>query len=150
MADSIIKGYYEDLKKNKLIGKKCASCGKITFPPTTLCEHCGSRDVEPFALSGEGELLYVSHSMAPPPNPRFNGIAPYAYGHVKLAEGVFVQGIITGVSRRAIFSKECGFSPDFLSSNSSGGKDKESGNKGLPTSRSPVQKLHHHYRSQTG
>ena len=97
MADSIIKGYYEDLKKNKLIGKKCASCGKITFPPTTLCEHCGSRDVEPFALSGEGELLYVSHSMAPPPNPRFNGIAPYAYGHVKLAEGVFVQGIITGV-----------------------------------------------------
>ncbi len=97
MPESIIRGYYEDLGKKKIIGKKCNKCGKITFPPTAICEHCGSRDIEAFELSGEGELLYVSHSMAPPPNPRFNKIAPYAYGHVKLKEGVFVQGIVTGV-----------------------------------------------------
>ena len=36
--------------------------------------------------------------MALLPNPRFNDIAPYAYGHVKLEEGVFVQGIITGIA----------------------------------------------------
>jgi len=97
MPESIVRGYYEDLKQKKLIGKKCNKCGKITFPPTAICEHCGSRDIEAFELSGEGELLYVSHSMAPPPNPRFNKLAPYAYGHVRLNEGIYVQGIITGV-----------------------------------------------------
>ena len=39
----------------------------------------------------------MSHSLAPPPNPRFNKIDPYAYGHVKLKEGVFVQAVITGI-----------------------------------------------------
>ena len=97
MPKSIIRGYYEDLEQKKLVGKKCGKCGKITFPPTAICEHCGSRDMEDFKLSGEGELLFVSHSMAPPPNPRFNKIAPYAYGHVKLEEGIFVQAIITGI-----------------------------------------------------
>ena len=62
-----------------------------------MCEKCGRPDLEDVQLSGEGEALFVSHSMAPPPNPRFNELAPYAYGHVRLAEGVFVQGIITGV-----------------------------------------------------
>ncbi len=97
MPKSIIRGYYEDLEHKKLNGKKCRKCGKITFPPTAMCEHCGSRDIESYELSGEGELLYVSHSMAPPPNPRFNKLAPYAYGHVRLSDGVYVQGIITGV-----------------------------------------------------
>lgn len=97
MPKSIIRGYYEDLGQKKITGKKCNQCGKITFPPTAICEHCGSRDIEAFELSGEGELLFVSHSMAPPPNPRFNKIAPYAYGHIKLKEGVFVQAIVTGI-----------------------------------------------------
>lgn len=98
MSDSIIKSYYDDLGKGKLTGRKCTACGAITFPATTACAGCGRYDLEPVELSGKGTLLYVSHSMAPPPNPRFNDLAPYAYGHVRLEEGVFVQAIITGVS----------------------------------------------------
>jgi uncharacterized OB-fold protein len=97
MPTSIIQGYYESLAAGVLVGKKCHACGAITFPPTALCEECGKHDQDEIELSGEGELLFVSHSMAPPPNPRFNDLAPYAYGHVRLAEGVFVQGIVTGV-----------------------------------------------------
>ena len=97
MPESIIRGYYEDLASGKLSGKRCRACQTISFPPTALCEKCGRPDLEDVQLSGEGEALFVSHSMAPPPNPRFNELAPYAYGHVRLAEGVFVQGIITGV-----------------------------------------------------
>jgi uncharacterized protein len=97
MPESIIRGYYEDLAEGRLVGKTCAQCGTITFPPTALCENCGSPEVSDITLSGEGVLIFVSHSMAPPPNPRFNALAPYAYGHVRLAEGVFVQGIITGL-----------------------------------------------------
>ncbi|AOT69568.1 Zn-ribbon domain-containing OB-fold protein [Geosporobacter ferrireducens] len=96
MPESIIKGYYENLRKGKLIGNKC-KCGGYTFPPTAACEHCGNSETEAIELSGEGALLFVSHSMAPPPNPRFNKIAPYAYGHVCLEEGIYVQAIINGI-----------------------------------------------------
>ena len=56
----------------------------IAFPPTAACPKCSGFQQTPVELSGRGEVLYVSHSMAPPPNPRFNDIAPYGYGHVKL------------------------------------------------------------------
>ena len=98
MAESIIKQYYDALGKGKLLAKKCKKCGAITFPATTACQDCGSNDQEWKELSGKGKLLFLSHGMAPPPNPRFAEIAPYAYGHIKLDEGVFVQAIITGVS----------------------------------------------------
>ena len=97
MPESLIKSYYDNLKQGKLIGHKCEKCGAIAFPPTAACGKCGGFKQTPVELSGRGEVLYISHSMAPPPNPRFNDLAPYAYGHVKLEEGVFVQALITGV-----------------------------------------------------
>jgi len=98
MTDSTIKGYYDALAQGKLIGRKCDQCGEVTFPPTTACGSCGSYDQKQVELSGKGKMLYVSHGMAPPPNPRFNDLAPYAYGHIQLEENVYVQAIITGVS----------------------------------------------------
>jgi uncharacterized OB-fold protein len=97
MPESIIRGYYDNLAAGRLVGRQCPACGTITFPPTTLCEACGKPGGTEVTLSGDGVALFVSHSMAPPPNPRFNDLAPYAYGHVRLAEGVFVQGIVTNV-----------------------------------------------------
>jgi len=97
MPESIIKEYYEHLKEGKLVGTKCTVCGGYTFPPTTACEKCGSMALEPQEFSGKGTLLFVSHGVAPAPNPRFAELAPYAYGHVQLEEGIFVQGLITGV-----------------------------------------------------
>lgn len=67
MPKSIIRGYYEDLAAGRLVGKKCRACDTITFPPTALCEKCGKPDLEDVTLTGEGEVLFVSHSMAPPP-----------------------------------------------------------------------------------
>ena len=98
MTDSIIKRYYDALGEGKLLAEKCDRCGAVTFPPTTACSACGSFEQRWSELSGRGKLLYVSHGMAPPPNPRFNDLAPYAYGHIRLEEGVFVQAIITGVA----------------------------------------------------
>jgi uncharacterized OB-fold protein len=98
MTDSIIKRYYDALGEGKLLAKKCDRCGAVSFPPTTACNACGGFEQSWTELSGKGTLLYVSHGMAPPPNPRFNDMAPYAYGHIRLEEGVFVQAIITGMA----------------------------------------------------
>lgn len=97
MSQSIIKQYYDGLGKGKIIAAKCKSCGSHTFPPRSACEHCGGTDLEQIEISGRGKLLFVSHSIAPPPNPRLFDMAPYAYGHIELEEGIYVQAIITNI-----------------------------------------------------
>jgi uncharacterized protein len=97
MPESLIKQYYDNLKQGKLLAAKCDACGHTTFPPTTACERCGCMNIKNVTLSGKGKLLFVTNSIAPPPNPRFIDIAPYAYGHVQLEEGIYVQGIVTNI-----------------------------------------------------
>ena len=94
---SAIASYYEGLGKGVFHAIRCKSCGKYTFPPTGCCEHCGSWDVEPKDLSGEATLLFATHNISPACHPRFEKIAPYVYGHMRLKEGPIVQAIILGV-----------------------------------------------------
>ncbi len=44
--ESVIRRYYDGLGNGVLHANRCSSCGKLTFPPTTCCEHCGSWQVE--------------------------------------------------------------------------------------------------------
>lgn len=94
---SAIQTYYEGIANNVLRGITCTDCGKITFPPTGCCEHCGSWNVEMRELSGEATLLFATHNITPACHPRFEKIAPYVYGHLKLKEGPIVQAIVLGV-----------------------------------------------------
>lgn len=92
-----IRAYYEGLAKGVFRAITCEVCGKYTFPPTGCCEHCGSWKVQPKDLSGEGTLLLATHNISPACHPRFEKIAPYVYGHVRLKEGPIVQVIVLGV-----------------------------------------------------
>jgi len=95
---SRLRRYYDGLTSGAFRATKCADCAKYTFPPTGCCEHCGSWNVSDTEVSGEGTLLFASHNITPACHPRFEKIAPYVYGHVKLKEGPIVQAIIEGVS----------------------------------------------------
>jgi uncharacterized protein len=95
---SLIQQHYDALKTGKPRAHRCTSCKHLTFPITTACEQCGSFEYEDVALSGKGTLMYASHGVAPPPHPRFEKFAPYVYGHIKLAEGIFAQAMIRGVA----------------------------------------------------
>lgn len=96
--ESVIRLYYEGLSKGVLHANRCRSCGKLTFPPTTCCEHCGSWQVQDTHLSGNATLLYATHNITPACHPRFEKIAPYVYGHIRLEEGPIIQAIVVGVS----------------------------------------------------
>lgn len=96
--ESVIRRYYDGLGKGVLHANRCSSCGKLTFPPTTCCEHCGSWQVEDTQLSGKATLLYATHNITPACHPRFEKIAPYVYGHIRLEEGPIVQAIVLGVN----------------------------------------------------
>ena len=92
-----IRTYYEGLARGAFLAATCKSCGRCTFPPTGCCEHCGSWQVETRELSGEATLLYATHNITPACHPRFEKIAPYVYGHIRLKEGPLVQAIVLGV-----------------------------------------------------
>ena len=94
---SLIRGYYEALAAGVFLASACRSCGRLTFPPTVCCEHCGSWEVEPRTLSGRATLLYASHNITPACHPRFEPYAPYVYGHLRLEEGPIVQAVVLGV-----------------------------------------------------
>lgn len=107
---SAIRWYYEGLADGVLRSVECHKCGKHTFPPTGCCEHCGSWEVEGTELSGDGTLLFASHNISPACHPRFENIAPYVYGHIRLKEGNIVQAIVLGVEAtpkalRALFER---------------------------------------------
>lgn len=97
MAESVIKHFYNGLENGVLLAGRCNKCRHLTFPVTTACEKCGSFDLIDTKLTGKGRLEFVSHGTAPPPHPRFADMAPYAYGHIVLEEGVHVQAIIRDV-----------------------------------------------------
>ena len=96
-AKSAIELYYTGLGEGKLKARRCRDCDKYTFPPTGCCSHCGGWSLDWKELSGKGTLLYASHNITPACHPRFEPIAPYVYGHIRLAEGIIVQAIIQGV-----------------------------------------------------
>jgi len=107
---SAIRSYYEGLAQGAFRAVTCKSCHGYTFPPTGCCEHCGSWDVEPVELSGDGTLLLATHNISPACHPRFETIAPYVYGHIRLKEGPIVQAIVLGVKPtpgdlRALFER---------------------------------------------
>lgn len=92
-----IAAYYEGLGRKVLKARHCRDCGKHSFPPTGCCPHCGSARVDWTELSGRGQLLFATNNIAPACHPRFNELAPYVYGHVRLDEGITVQAIVRGV-----------------------------------------------------
>ncbi len=96
-ATNAIRAYYEGLAAGRFLASFCTDCSRYTFPPTGCCEHCGSWNVQTRPLSGEATLLYATHNVTPACHPRFEKIAPYVYGHLKLKEGPVVQAIVLGV-----------------------------------------------------
>ncbi len=65
--------FREDSEGVRLLGFKCTSCGRVSFPKSDFCVYCLGEKMEPMALSGKGTLyayttIYVPTSKFPPPH----------------------------------------------------------------------------------
>lgn len=89
------KEYDKALRKNKLLGLKCKSCGAVTCPPKMTCDNCTGTDLEVTELTGKGKLVtYTVMQIAP--EGRENE-TPYIMALVELDEGPWIFGRIGGV-----------------------------------------------------
>jgi len=68
-----------------LVGSKCRSCGKISFPSRIVCRKCASQDLESVPLSRTGTLYSFTSLDRRPPG--YFGEVPYIFGVVELPEG---------------------------------------------------------------
>jgi uncharacterized OB-fold protein len=71
-----------------LLGTRCDSCSRHTFPRASTCPYCGSESVRDVTLSSEGALWGWTTVTAPPPG--YRGEVPFGFGIVELPEGVRV------------------------------------------------------------
>ena len=88
------KDYNEALKKNKLLGLKCNSCGTITVPPKMVCRQCTSPDMDIVALSGKGKIQTFTTVFVAPEGREDE--CPYMIVLVELDEGPWIMGNLAG------------------------------------------------------
>ena len=95
MAELIVKTFYDNLKKGKLMGLKCPKCNTHSFPPKGTCNKCGNPDLSWVQMSGRGKINV--YSVLNYPGGEFQAVAPYAFGLVKMAEGPVYYTMVKGV-----------------------------------------------------
>jgi len=88
--------YWREIpQRYNLVGTKCGSCGRVYFPPKTICPACRRKSIgkmEEYKLSGKGSVETYTIIHTPPPE--FEGEEPYAIALIKMDEGCYLMGQI--------------------------------------------------------
>lgn len=95
--ERIVKTYYEGLEEGKILGRKCAECDSVEFPPVIACNACGCFETEWVELSGRGQLLDFTFPGLLHDKPAMHPFRPYGFGTVKLEEGPEFLTVIRGL-----------------------------------------------------
>ncbi len=57
MKYSIARFWREREGHYRLLGRKCRSCGRVNYPPSSVCRYCGSKDLEDVELLEKARVL---------------------------------------------------------------------------------------------
>ncbi|MDH5450813.1 MAG: Zn-ribbon domain-containing OB-fold protein [Candidatus Bathyarchaeota archaeon] len=90
-----IENFYHFAKERKLMAAQCDNCGTLLVPPRPVCTNCLSKNLEWIKLKPKGKLL--TYTVIHVASPRFQSLAPYAVGIVKLEDGPNLPGMIKGI-----------------------------------------------------
>src|SRR3954454_19292421 len=83
-----------------LLAGRCAACGELRFPATTLCAACGGERIESVPLADDGSVYTFSIVRMSPPG--YGGEVPYAVGVVELPDGIRVEATIVAEDLEAL------------------------------------------------
>jgi uncharacterized OB-fold protein len=72
----------DDEGRMRLVGARCASCTRRSFPAASTCPWCGSSDTRQVALARTGTLWAWTAVTAAPPG--YDGEVPFGFGVVQL------------------------------------------------------------------
>jgi scaffold protein (connect acetoacetyl-CoA thiolase and HMG-CoA synthase) len=97
---SVARFWRETPRRYNLGGSRCTVCKTVYFPPRTVCPSCSVHrqsigKMEPYQLSGEGEVL--TFSIVHDPAEGFELQVPYVLALVKTTEGPVLTGQVVDV-----------------------------------------------------
>lgn len=91
--------FWEGVEVGELRIQRCTDCGRLQHPPSAMCGHCRSTDLDHVVSSGRGTV----HSHAVHHHPPLPGIRPpHAVVLVDLEEGVRFVTHVTGMRDRDV------------------------------------------------
>lgn len=89
------QAYWDGARENRLMIRKCKSCGKTHFMPRYLCPSCWSTELEWIQASGRG-TVHSFTVIRRAPLPEFVGEVPYVVALIDLEEGPRMMSNIVG------------------------------------------------------
>ncbi len=97
----IARFWRETPRRYNLGGSRCAICSTVYFPPRSVCPTCSAHrqslgKMEPFHLSGEGEV--VTFSIVHEAAEGFEMQVPYALAIVQTIEGPLLTGQVVNIA----------------------------------------------------
>jgi uncharacterized OB-fold protein len=85
VTDIDTKPFWDYCKQHELRVQKCLSCGKLYYPPNSLCPHCLNEGSEWVKLSGKGKV-YSFVIVRRQYHPALT--VPYTLAIIELEEGI--------------------------------------------------------------
>lgn len=95
-APSVPRVWRERIVKYRLLGSKCADCGKISYPPRRACPRCGSTNLKEISLLKRGKVLSYTVIRAPPQG--YLKYSPYIIALIELENGARILAQLTDVN----------------------------------------------------
>lgn len=92
---TVARFWRENESRYNLIGTKCGNCGRLYFPPRSVCPVCHRKSLgkmEHFRLEGKGEVL--SFSIVHDAPSQFELQKPYVIAMIEMEEGIRLTGQI--------------------------------------------------------
>ena len=85
ISQTKVSKFIEFLAEGKIVGSKCAECGRMEFPPRAYCPNCLSDKWEWVPLACDCTLLTFTRVESAPA--AFRAEAPYLLGLAQFSEG---------------------------------------------------------------
>lgn len=100
------RAYHDALKQNKLMGMKCKGCGAMTATPRMVCRKCGSLELEPVQLKGNGKIRTFTSCFVAAEGREAE--CPYVLVMVELEEGPWILGNLEGIDPAKVSMDDIG------------------------------------------
>jgi len=95
-AESVPRAWRERIRKYRLLGGRCSSCGSVVYPHRAVCPYCGHEQLEAVELPRRGRVLTYTVIRHPPRG--FEGQSPYVIAVVELEGGARMLAQLTDVN----------------------------------------------------
>lgn len=98
--EPIVRTFYEELEKGRIVGRKCKRCGAVEFPPVLACNSCAGTDMEWIEISGKAKMTSLIMPSVLSTKPENADLMPFCLGCVEIEEGAAVNALIRGVTKK--------------------------------------------------